>query len=323
MKKQNFTKVNTQAKIPPMKELKKKLDDFLESAKKPLVVVIGPTASGKTGVSLKVAEAIDGEIISADSKQIYRGMEIATDTIMPEERRGIPHHMLGIADPDEVITLADYRKAVLQKIEEIHKRKRVPIIVGGTGLYISSIIERYEMRDIPPNQELRTELEKEAEEKGKESVHEKLKKLNPEAAEKIHPNNLRYVIRAIETETAKEDVREPAQKPPQFDTFFIATEWPREKLYERINERVGTQVERGVLEEVKKLLDKGYGEKLPSMSALGVKEYIPYFKGEMPLEKGIETLQKNTRNYAKRQMTWWRKRQKNLEVTVVTEGNIP
>lgn len=306
-----------------MKELEQKLDDFLKSAKKPLVVIIGPTASGKTGISLKVAEAIDGEIISADSKQIYRGMEIATDVIMPEERKGIPHHMLGIADPDEVITLADYRKSVLQKIEEIQKRKKPPIIVGGTGLYISSIIERYEMRDIPPNRELRAELEKEAEEKGKKYVHAKLKKLNPEAAEKIHPNNLRYVIRAIETETAKEDVHEPAQKPPQFDTFFVATEWPREKLYERINERVGTQVERGVLEEVKKLLDKGYDEKLPSMSALGVKEYIPYFKGEMPLEKCIETLQKNTRNYAKRQMTWWRKRQKNLEVTVVTEGDIP
>ncbi len=301
----------------------KDLTSFLKSAKKPLIVVLGPTASGKTGLSLNMAKKINGEIISADSRQIYRDMEIATDTIPPEERKGIPHHMLGIADPEEEFTLSDYKKIALQTIEEIHGRKKVPIIVGGTGLYISAIIEKYDMRAIPPDKKLREKLEQEAQEKGKEYVHEKLEKTDPEAAKRIHPNNLRYVIRAIEKAQAEEEKGKPEEIAPKFDTFLIGIERPREELYEKINKRVDEQIEKGLVEEVKKLVKKGYDEKLPSMSSLGVKEIIPYIKGEMSLDECAEILKKNTRNYAKRQMTWWRTRHIAQKVNVVSGDNLP
>ncbi len=300
--------------------LKKDLTSFLKSAKKPLIVVLGPTASSKTGLSLDIAEELNGEIISADSRQVYRGMEIAVDTIMPEERRGIPHHMIGIVEPDEEFTLANYKKLALQKIEEIHDRGKTPIIVGGTGLYISTITEGYNVPQIPPDKKLREKLEREAEEKGKKHVHEKLEKLDPEAAKNIHPNNLRYVIRAIEKTREKAKVKKSV---PKFDMFLIGINWPREELYERINKRVDKQIERGLVEEVKKLLQKGYDEKLPSMSSLGVKEIIPYIKGKMSLDECAEILKKNTRNYAKRQMTWWRKRQIPQKVNVVSGDNLP
>lgn len=290
-----------------MADIYSQIEDFLESAKDPLIVVLGPTASGKTAVSLKIAKAIGGEIISADSKQIYKGMEIATDAITPEESQGIAHHMIGIAEPDEEFSLADYKKIALQKIEEIKKKGKIPMLVGGTGLYISAIIEEYDMQQVPPNKELREKLEKEAEEKGREYVHEQLRKIDPESAGKIHPNNLRYVIRAIEINLGAGEKKEAKKKPARFDVFLIGVNRPRTEIYERINKRVDIQIERGVLEEVKKLLERGYKENLPSVSALGVKEYIPYIKGEKSKEECTEILKKNTRNYAKRQMTWWRK----------------
>lgn len=303
--------------------LEKDLTSFIKSAKKPLVVLLGPTASGKTELSLNIASKSNGEIISADSRQIYKGMEIATDTIPEDERRGIPHHMLGIADPDEEFTLADYKKIAFQTIEEIQKRGRTPILVGGTGLYVSAIIEGYDINKIPPNKELRDKLENEAKKRGKEVVHEKLKKLDPEAAKKIHPNNLRYVIRAIEKISATGDKKRETKKTPLFDLFLIGIERPREEIYEKINKRVDEQIEKGLVDEVKKLVKKGYGENLPSMSSLGVKEIVPYIKGEMSLEECSEILKKNTRNYAKRQLTWWRTRQIAQKVNVVTSENLP
>ncbi|MBI4975072.1 tRNA (adenosine(37)-N6)-dimethylallyltransferase MiaA [Candidatus Peregrinibacteria bacterium] len=312
--------------------LKSDLKKIIKSSNKPLIVVLGPSASGKTDLSLKIAKEIDGEIISTDSRQIYKGMRIAADTILSKSQKGIPHHMIEIVSPDKTLSLAEYKEEALKIIEKIYKKGKTPILVGGTGLYISAIIEGYNIPKIPPNKKLRATLQKEAKEKGNIYVHEKLKKLDQNTAEKIHPNNLRYVIRAIEVSLAKNKNKimrahgasaqrgeqsgfascetkraYQAKENPKFDLFIIGISWPREELYERIAARVDRQVERGLVDEIKKLLSKGYKKNLPSMSALGAKEIIPYIKGKKSLEECITILKMNTKRYAKRQMTWFRR----------------
>ena len=288
--------------------LLKDLTSFTKSAKKPLIVILGATAAGKTEISLKIAHHINGEIISTDSRQIYQEMDIGNDIILPEEQDGVPHHMLAIAKPDETITLAEYKDMAMKIIDEIYERGAIPMLVGGTGLYISAIIEGYDVPRIPADKKLREKLEKEVKEKGPESIHKKLEKLDPEAAERIHPNNVRYVIRAIEVAShaaKRSDLKKTKKKSPSFDTYMIGIKRPREEIYQRINDRVDQgQVQRGLVEEVRKLVEKGYDENLPAMSSLGVKEIIPYIKGEMPLEECLEILKRNTRRYAKRQTTW-------------------
>lgn len=298
-------------------QLKKKIENFLKKAKNPLIVILGPTASGKTALSLKIAHEFNGEIISTDSRQIYKGMEISTDAILPSQREKIPHHMLGITTPDKTLTLAEFKEIALKKISGIHKKGHIPILVGGTGLYISSIIEGYKVPKVPPDTKLRSKLEKEAREKGKDYVYKKLKKLDPKTATTIHPNNLRYVIRAIEINlsTGKNKIDKKSTSP--FDVFIIGIYLPREILYKRVEERVNQQIERGLIQEVKKLLKKGYDENLPAMSSLGVKEIIPYIKGKMSLEDCVKILKQNTRHYAKRQMTWFRRYDSVMEPNIV------
>lgn len=285
----------------------KKLCSFLKTAEKSLIVILGPTASGKTAFSLEIARKFEGEIISTDSRQIYKGMEIATDAILPQQQEGIEHHMLGITTPDKTLTMAEFTDIALKKIKEIYKRRHIPILVGGTGLYISAIIESYKIPRIPPNYKLRQKLEKEAKTKGSKFLHEKLAKLDPKAAKKIHPNNLRYVIRALEINLSGGQNKLNRKLKSPFDLFLIGIHWPRKKLYERVNLRVDLQLKRGLVNEVKKLLKKGCKKDSPAMSSLGVKEIIPYIEGKMPLEDCVEILKRHTRNYAKRQMTWFRR----------------
>lgn len=282
------------------------LKSFIQSHKNPIIVIMGPTAAGKTALSITIAKALNAEILSTDSRQIYRQMEIGTDAISEEEQDGVAHHMLGIADPDQAITLADYVDQSLKIIQEIYQRQHIPMLVGGTGLYIDAITKNYDIPRVPPNPKLRQELQKIVDNEGPESLHQKLQKLNPEAAQKIHPNNIRYLIRAIEVASTK-PIPSSSPSTPKFNTFYIGINRPRQEIYDNIEIRVERQLERGVLDEVKKLLDKGYDLKLPSMSSLGVKEYIPYLKEEMPLEECIRILKRNTRRYAKRQMTWLRR----------------
>jgi tRNA dimethylallyltransferase len=285
-------------------DLTEELKSFMQSAKNPLIVILGATAAGKTDISLKIAREIDGEIISTDSRQIYQEMPIATDIIRPEEQKGIPHHMLAIRKPDEPFTLAEYTDMALDIIDGIYEKGHVPILAGGTGLYVSAITEGYDVPRAAPDEELRKQLREEAGEHGVEYIHEKLKKLDPEAAASIHPNNIRYVIRAIEINKSTNSHKEDKKSQPKFDIFMVGIERPREEIYERINKRVDQQEDTGLLEEVKALVDKGYDEDLPSMTSLGVKEIIPYIKGEMDLLECLEILKRNTRRYAKRQMTW-------------------
>ncbi len=286
--------------------------NFVKSHKKPLIVVLGPTASGKTDLSLHIAHAINGEIISTDSRQLYKGLEIGSDIIPEEKREGVPHHMLGISEPKNTITLAEYQDMANAEIKKIFKRKNVPMLVGGTGLYISAITEGYKLPRMQPDAKLRERLKKQAEKHGNKYLYKKLQKLDPVAAKKIHQNNIIYVIRAIEINMVKKENKKDKKIDPKYDVFMIGIDWPREKLYERIGLRVDNQLKRGLINEVKDLLKKGYNDTLPAISSLGAKEIIPYIKGKSSLEECTELLKKNTRNYAKRQMTWFR-RYKNIK----------
>jgi len=286
-------------------DIKSTINDFLEESKnlnkKPLLVILGGTASGKTALSITIAKEFNGEVISTDSRQVYKFMDIGTAKVTPAETEGIPHYMIDIVDPKEEFTLADFVRRAKRHIEEIHQRKKLPILAGGTGLYTRAICDNFDIPRVPPNPKLRAELEKEDPQK----LHYKLKEIDPEAAENIHPNNKRYTIRAIERAMAG---KKPDQKPQnEFNVLKIGIEWDREKLYERINTRAANQIEEGLINETKTLLSKGYDEKLPSMSSLGYPEMIKYIKGELSLDEALELLQKNTRNYAKRQLTWFRR----------------
>lgn len=283
------------------------LKEVKKNGENPLLVICGPTASGKTAVSMKIAEDFDGEIISADSAQVYRYMDIGTDKVTPEERKRVKHYMIDIREPYQSFTMADFKREATWTINDILRRNKLPIICGGTGLYINSVVQNYELPQAPPNQEIRDELQVEYEKKGKEHLYKMLIDLDPATAAKIHPNNVRYVARALEIVLQTKKPIEPRKGRSAYNVFKIAVRWPREVLYERINKRVDEQIEEGLLNEIKSLLTEGYTEDLPSMSALGYKEYFPYLRGEKPLEECKEELKQNTRNFAKRQMTWFRK----------------
>jgi tRNA dimethylallyltransferase len=290
-------------------EIDQTVKTFLEESKeanlKPLLVILGGTASGKTALSIRFAKKFDGEVISTDSRQVYRYMDIGTAKVKPNEMEGISHYMIDIVDPDEEFTLADFVKMAKKHIDDIHRRGKLPILAGGTGLYTRAICENFQIPNVPPNYKLRAELQNEIEEKGEEYVYNKLEKLDPEVAKKIHPHNHRYVIRAIEI--IMEGNKTNSKGKPEFNVLKFGIEWDREKLYERIDTRALHQVEEGLINETKLLLSKGYDLSLPSMSSLGYPEIAKYIKGDLSLDDALSLLQKNTRNYAKRQLTWFRR----------------
>lgn len=303
-----------------MTELYQHLQNYFEGLKatgeKPLLVVCGPTASGKTALSLKLAEDFNGEIISADSAQVYRKMDIGTDKVTVDERARIKHHLIDIRDPDQAFTMADFKREATRAIQEIHLKGKVPILCGGTGLYISSVVDNYDLPIAPPDPKIRKELEEiyakgegERENGGRDKLYQMLFEKDPASASKIHPNNVRYVMRAIETIEVTQKPLNRGKAKPMFNVFKMAVDWPREVLYERVNKRVDEQIEKGLLNELKTLLVEGYAEELQAFSALGYKEYFPYLRGEKPLNDCKEELKQNTRNFAKRQLTWFRKEQ--------------
>jgi tRNA dimethylallyltransferase len=296
--------------IETPRELESLIEDLLQKPN-PLLVILGPTASGKTAFSLHIAKKYHGEILSTDSRQIYKQLAISTEKILPQDQQGVPHHLIDFVEPDQVYTAAQYKEDAAKIISEITARGNLPMLVGGTGLYISSIIHNYEIPKIPPQKELREKLQKEAEEHGIDFLYQKLKAIDPRTAETIHPNNLRYIIRALEMNevTHQNKVDKKSQSP--YSTLIIGIDWPREKLYKRINSRVDSQIARGLLEEIQSVLKKGYAPDLPSMTSIGCKELMPYFSGKMTLDEAKEIIQGNTRKYARRQITWFR-REKNI-----------
>ncbi len=296
---------------------------FLQAASRPLIVILGPTGAGKTGLSLKLARECKGEIVNADSRQIYREMDIGTNKVLPAEMNGIPHHLLSFKDPDEVFTVAEYKNMAVGTIDEILTRKHIPFLVGGTGLYINAVAFNYTIPEILPDYELRALLEKELEEKGNLFVHERLRQLDPIEAQKIHPNQKRYLVRALEIALKGSRKSEIAKKEkPLFDCFFIGLDIPRDVLYKRIDQRVEEMFEKGLLEEVRSLLEKGYDQKAHAMNGIGYKEVLTYLRGEISFRECKASIAQNTRHYAKRQGTWFRRIEGVQWVTVLESGKL-
>lgn len=276
---------------------------------KNVIAIIGPTAVGKTKMSIELAHALDGEIISGDSMQIYRGMDIGTAKVTKTEMQGIPHYLIDIKDPREDFSVAEFQGLATELIEEISQRGKVPIIAGGTGLYIQSVLFNYNFSVAESNPEYRLFLEKRIEAEGIDGVYHELMLIDPESSERIHPNNVRRVIRALEVYhetglTMSEYLKEQESDSP-YDHQIIGLTMEREHLYERINKRVDMMVENGLLEEVQKLYNAGIKD-CQSIQAIGYKEIYDYFSGKTTKEESIELLKRNSRRYAKRQLTWFR-----------------
>ncbi|MEH7413959.1 tRNA (adenosine(37)-N6)-dimethylallyltransferase MiaA [Neobacillus drentensis] len=278
-------------------------------SKQKLLVIIGPTAVGKTNLSIEMAKRYNGEIISGDSMQIYRGMDIGTAKITKEEMQGIPHHLIDIKEPEENFSVAEFQLLVRTKINEIAKKGKLPIIVGGTGLYIQSVIYDYQFSDVSGDEAFRLELEKRANQIGNDALYEELQAVDPESAAHIHPNNVRRVIRALEifhlTGKTMQDSQKKQQPDLMYNTAIVGLMMDREKLYERINLRVDIMVENGLLDEVKFLYNQGLHH-CQSIQAIGYKEIYGYLDSRVTWEEAVEQLKQNSRRYAKRQLTWFR-----------------
>ena len=279
---------------------------------KPKVIVIcGPTASGKTSLSIEVAKKIDGEIISCDSMQIYKEMNIGTAKPTVEEMQGIPHYMLDFVLPSERYSVADFKEAATDRIEDILKREKVPIIVGGTGLYVDALTKNITYPEIEIDLEYRKQLEELIKENGLESLHEEAKKIDEKAMQTISKNDKKRIMRVLEIyhQTGKTKTQlesESRLTPPPYEYIVFAINMEREKLYERINKRVDIMIDQGLIEEVEALTKK-YEEFPTAMQGLGYKEVVSYLKKEITKEEMIEKLKMETRRYAKRQLTWFRK----------------
>lgn len=279
-----------------------------------LIILTGPTAVGKSELSIKLAKAINGEIISADSIQVYKELNIGSAKIMPEEMQGIRHYLIDVLEPTEDFNVFIFKKMAKEAIEDIIFQGKIPIIVGGTGFYIQSIIYDIDF-DEEDNSKIRLELEELAREKGNDYIHGELAKVDKASAMKIHPNNTKRVIRALEyyrlnnkpislhneTERAKEAV---------FDAKYFVLNDKRELLYERINKRVDKMIQLGLVEEVSSLLDKGLDSSYNSMQGIGYKEIVEYLDGKCSLDEAVDNIKKNTRHFAKRQLTWFRREEK-------------
>lgn len=278
-------------------------------SKQKLLVIIGPTAVGKTKLSIELAKRYNGEIISGDSMQIYRGMDIGTAKIKHEEMEGIPHHLIDIKEPDESFSVAEFQQLVRRKISEITSKGKLPIIVGGTGLYIQAVIYDYQFSEAPADEEFRLQLEERANEIGNVALHQELTKVDPESASQIHPNNVRRVIRALEifhcTGKIMSDYQNNQQPDLLYETALIGLTMEREKLYERINMRVEMMISEGLLDEVSNLHKQGLRD-CQSIQAIGYKEIYDYLDGKVNLDLAVENLKQNSRRYAKRQLTWFR-----------------
>ncbi|HXF84197.1 MAG TPA: tRNA (adenosine(37)-N6)-dimethylallyltransferase MiaA [Anaerolineales bacterium] len=290
--------------------------------KKPLVLIVGPTAVGKTEIAIQVAERLNGEIVSADSRLFYRGMDIGTAKPTAEEQARVPHHLIDIAEPDEVLSLVVFQQKARQAIAEIHARNKLPFLVGGTGQYIRAVTEGWNPPAVKPNERLRGELERIKEERGVYWLHNKLKMLDPLAAEKIDPRNVRRTIRALEVilTTGRRFSEQRRQSEPLYHLITIGLTRPREELYRRVDERIEKMFENGFLDEVRRLLDKGYSPSLPTMSAIGYRECIRVVKGELNAEQAKAEIRRATRIFIRRQANWFKASDPNIRWFRVEEG---
>lgn len=283
-----------------------------DTDKKPLIILTGPTAVGKTSLSVALAEQIGGEIISADSMQVYRGMDIGTAKIMPEQMRGIPHYLIDEIEPQEDFNVVIFQKKCKQYMEQIYQRGKIPIIVGGTGFYIQAVLYDIDFTENQTDTALRNKLETLARTKGVNALHQRLEAVDPSSARNIHPNNIKRVIRAIEyyEQTGKKisehnETQRGRSSPYQFIYYVLSL--PRPILYRRINHRVDIMREQGLVEEVRQLQERGCTREMVSMQGLGYKEILAAFDGRMTIDEAFEKIKLETRHFAKRQYTWFRR----------------
>ncbi len=279
--------------------------------KKPLIILTGPTAVGKTKASIDLAKQLNGEIISADSMQVYQYMDIGTAKITPEEMDGVTHYLVDELTPDQPFSVAEFQSMAKHAMEKIYAKGKVPIVVGGTGFYIQALLYDIDFTEVEGHP-YRAELEELAITQGNEFLHNKLKEIDPQAALDIHANNVKRVIRGIEFfyETGKQisvHNQEERCKESPYQFCYIVLNDKREKLYQRIDDRIDIMVEQGLVAEVKTLLEKGYHKDLVSMQGLGYKEMVPFINGEITLEEAIYVLKRDTRHFAKRQITWFKR----------------
>jgi tRNA dimethylallyltransferase len=273
-----------------------------------LLVILGPTAVGKTGLSIELAQALDGEIISTDSRQIYRYMDIGTAKPTSEQRQAVPHHLLDVVNPDENLALARYQKMAYQAIDAVHQRGGLPLLVGGTGQYITAVVEGWAIPEVPPNGTLRAELETFAAEHGSQALHDRLRTLDSAAADNIDHRNVRRVVRALEVclETGQPISELQRKHPPPYRIRTIGLTLERETLYRIADSRVDQMMAEGFLDEVRYLLEMGYSPKLPSMSGLGYAQLSLHLTGTLSLEQAIDETKNATHDFIRRQYTWFR-----------------
>lgn len=280
--------------------------------KKPLVILTGPTAVGKTALSIKLASEIGGEIISADSMQVYRQMDIGSAKIKPEEMGGIPHHMIDILEPEEEFNVCLFEKLALEAMEQIYERGHIPVVVGGTGFYIQALLYQIDFTEEETDTAYRDKLWQLGEEKGNHYLHELLRKVDPKSAEEIHENNRKRVIRALEFyENCGKPIsthnKEQRQKTSAYNSCYFVLTDDRKKLYERIESRVDQMLSKGLVDEVRTLKERGCNASMVSMQGLGYKEILEYLDGRCSLLEAVEKIKKETRHFAKRQLTWFRR----------------
>lgn len=291
--------------------------------KKPLIILTGPTAVGKTKASIGLAKALNGEIISADSMQVYKYMDIGSAKIRPEEMDGIKHYLIDELEPDEEFHVVRFQQMAKAAMEEIYAKGKVPIVVGGTGFYIQALLYDIDFTENEEDTAYRMELEQIAKENGPEKLHEMLQEVDPESAETIHANNVKRVIRALEfykltgQKISEHNEKERAKESPYEFCYFVLNN-DRKLLYDRIDLRIDKMLEEGLLEEVTSLKNKGYTKDMVSMQGLGYKEILDYLNGECSLEEAIYILKRDTRHFAKRQLTWFRRER---EVIWVDKNN--
>ncbi len=279
---------------------------------RPLIVLTGPTAVGKTALSIELAKMVGGEILSADSMQVYRGMDIGSAKIRPREMQGVPHHLVDVLDPVQAFNVVVFQKLCRQAMEGIYGRGHIPILTGGTGFYIQALLRDIDFTENEENTEYRRQLEQLAAVKGSQVLHEMLTAVDPAAAQAIHAHNIKRMIRALEfhyltgEKISEHNEREAERQSPYRYCYFVLND-DREKLYQRIEIRVDQMLEEGLVEEVRRLMDQGCRRDMVSMQGLGYKEILDYLEGDITLEEAVYRIKRDTRHFAKRQLTWFRR----------------
>ncbi len=284
----------------------------METTKRPLVILTGPTAVGKTALSIALAKAIGGEIISADSMQVYRHMDIGSAKITPEEMEGIPHYLIDVLEPDQEFNVVVFQELAKQAAAEIYSRGHIPIVAGGTGFYIQALVYDIDFTENDEDTAFRRTLEEQAKREGAEALYERLRAVDPESCESIHAHNIKRVIRAIEfyEKTGKkisEHNREQRQNDSPYNFAYFVLNDDRERIYERINGRVDLMMAQGLVEEVRALRESGCRKEMVSMQGLGYKELLSYLEGETSMDEAVYLIKRDTRHFAKRQLTWFRR----------------